>query len=391
MAIKSLAVVAFRYPCNLHPTWHVFVRQIAHSFARQGVEVTVINPLSVHRALLGRDPFISREDAGDGSIVTVFRPRFFSLSSRQIGCWNTFRLTVGVTYRAALRILRRHLDKLPDAIYGHFMYPAGAVAVRLGHKLGIPSFPAAGEISLDTVDQIGKISAGRELAGATDFIANSHHLSGLMQKKLGIAADRIGVFPNGINRSIFFPRDKIEMRRKYGLPDSELLTAFIGSFEERKGAGRVAEAIRTVNGVSGVFIGGGEDAPQGGKVLFSRRVPHEQVPEVLSACDLFVLPTTDEGCCNAIIEAMACGLPVVSSTGAFNDDILSPQVSIRTDPLDVAAIRQAISRLRDSADLRARMAAEALRWSENFDIDQRAGRILEFMAARISKARQTAQ
>ena len=48
--IQSLAIIAYRYPCNLYPVWHVFVRQIAHSFARQGVEVTVITPLAIHRA-----------------------------------------------------------------------------------------------------------------------------------------------------------------------------------------------------------------------------------------------------------------------------------------------------------------------------------------------------
>jgi glycosyltransferase involved in cell wall biosynthesis len=103
---------------------------------------------------------------------------------------------------------------------------------------------------------------------------------------------------------------------------------------------------------------------------------------MLSACDVFVLPTLIEGSCNALVEAMACGLPIVSSTGEFNDDVLDERMSIRIDPLDVAAIRAAIVRLRDDPGLRARMAAEALRRSQLFDVDDRARRMLAFMAER---------
>ncbi|MGI6241173.1 MAG: glycosyltransferase [Candidatus Omnitrophota bacterium] len=383
MNIKSLVIIAARYPCNQYPIWHVFVRQIAHSFARQGVKVTVISPLSIHRALVGRDPFRITEDAGEGVTITVFRPKFFSMSNYKIGPWNSFELTVSGIHRAAKRVLCEHMKTLPDAIYGHFMYPAGAVAVRLGAEFGIPAFPAAGEISLDTVFKIGVEKARKELSSATAFIANSSHLAGLMKRTLGIETHRIKVLPNGFNRRIFFPREKAAMRQKYSFPTDRFLVAFVGSFEKRKGPRRVARAIQNITGVSGVFVGGGNEVPQGDNVLFCRRVPHEQVPEILSACDLFVLPTTDEGCCNAIVEAMACGLPVISSTGAFNDEILNPEVSIRINPLDISAIHEAIIYLRDNPETRGTMSRAALAWSMQFDSDQRAQRILQFMTNRI--------
>ena len=110
------------------------------------------------------------------------------------------------------------------------------------------------------------------------------------------------------------------------------------------------------------------------------------MPDLLAAGDVFVLPTLVEGSCNALVEAMACGLPIVSSVGEFNDDLLADDMSIRVDPLDVAAIRAAIVRLRDDAALRARMAGAARERAQRFDVDRRAQNVLDFMARRIAAA-----
>jgi teichuronic acid biosynthesis glycosyltransferase TuaC len=379
--IRSLAVVTHGYPCAAQPSWLVFVRQIAHAFARQGVETSVVCPLAIHRAIRGRDPYHSVEDAGNGASVTVYRPKYLSTSSLGVGRLNTFRLSCMTHRLAARRAFKRHLRNV-DALYGHFLYPSGACAVWLGRKFGIPAFPAVGEISLDTAACYRKERVQRDFSGAAGVIANSTHLATLLYRDLGFPPDQVRVFPNAVNRSLFFPRDRDRARRRFGLPADRFLVACVGGYELRKGQTRVAGAIDGLEGVGGVFAGSGDEPPQGKNVIFSRALPHDEVPQLLSACDAFVLPTMDEGCCNAIIEALACGLPVISSTGAFNDEILNPDVSIRTDALDVPAIRNAVVRLRDDRELRTRMAREALKWSENFDADHRARRVLEFMAQR---------
>jgi len=80
---------------------------------------------------------------------------------------------------------------------------------------------------------------------------------------------------------------------------------------------------------------------------------------------------------------------VISSTGAFNDEILNEHVSIRVDSMDVGALRRAIILLKGDAALRQSMADAALKWSDNFDIDQRAKNILRFMESKILEARPT--
>ena len=116
-----------------------------------------------------------------------------------------------------------------------------------------------------------------------------------------------------------------------------------------------------------------------GQVLWNSSACQSKVLELLSACDVFVLPTLREGCCNAIIEAMACGLPIVSSDRAFNDDLLTDELSIRVDPMDVDAIRDAIIELRDNPTKREQMGVAALERAKLFDVNDRAKRILQFM------------
>jgi teichuronic acid biosynthesis glycosyltransferase TuaC len=383
--VKSLFIITHGYPCNANRISQPFTREFAHAVARQGVKVTVIAPLAIHLAWRGRDPLNEVEVPGGGLRLEVFRPRYLSVSDWQLWKWNARQIALESFCWAARRVLRRLVVPRPAALYGHFLYLGGAAATRLGVEMGIPAFTMVGDGQLNSVEGFGIERARRDFSAATGFLPNSSCLAGLLREQLGVGTDRIGVFPNGINHGVFFPRDKTAMRGALGLPKDRFLVICVGHQDVQKGPARVGEAIRGLAGVGGIFLGSGPQPPQSDNIIFNQPVPHDQVPKWLSAADVFVLPSTFEGCCNGALEAMACGLPVIGSEGDFNDDILNPQVSIRTGPLDVPAIRNAIIRLRDDVDLRARMGNAALKWSETFDADVRARRILEFMVARIAQ------
>ncbi|MEI7935616.1 MAG: glycosyltransferase [Verrucomicrobiota bacterium] len=379
MSIRSLIIVSHGYPCNKDGTWFPFVQQFAHAVARQGVRVSVIAPLPFHLAIQGRDSWHSTEAISAGAHVDVYRPKCLSLSCKQFLCWNTEQLGLRSFYRATKRVLRTTPAVISDVIYGHFLYRGGQAAVRLGKELHLPAFPMVGEHQLVSVQSFGFERARRHFSTATGFMANSKCLGRLLQQHLGIAHERIGIFPNGIDHRKFYSRDRNAMRKKLGLPQEGFIVICVAKQDLQKGPSRVGEAIQKLEGVSGVFLGSGIHPPQADNIIQNGSVPHDQVPEWLSAADVFVLPSTYEGSCNAILEAMACGLPVVSSTGDFNDDILNDNVSIRVDPLDVSAIREAIVRLRDDPGLRQKMSRAALAWAPHFDIDRRARRILDYM------------
>ena len=120
-------------------------------------------------------------------------------------------------------------------------------------------------------------------------------------------------------------------------------------------------------------------------VIFKKRIPHNEIPEFLCALDVFVLPTLVEGCSNAIIEAMASGLPIISSNYSFNDDILDESMSFVIDPLDVSNIREKILKLKDNQELRIEMAKGSRTRSAKFNIYGRVDRIINFMQRNIGK------
>lgn len=131
-----------------------------------------------------------------------------------------------------------------------------------------------------------------------------------------------------------------------------------------------------------IYAGDGIQRPDGDSALFIGRVFHDQLPVFLSAADFFVLPTLLEGCSNAIIEAMACGLPVISSLGGFNDDILDDANSIRIDPMDTEELREAMRRMVFDVALREKMGRASLSKAKTLDITKRAERIVGFMNAK---------
>jgi glycosyltransferase involved in cell wall biosynthesis len=392
MTISHLAVITEGYPSLALPTHTPFVRQFAHAVARQGVRCTVIHPIAVHEGVNRKGyPFHTIELAGNGNTVEVLRPLFLSLSARDV--FSRFgRLNPGLitlwSFTCAVKNIVRQMAIRPDVLYGHFLFLAGAAAVKAGEHLGIPAFPGMGESvkpanTIWTVANYSNSSAIKTFAGVRGLIVNSSLLKRMAAQQLSISETRIGVFPNGIDPERFYPRSKKSMRKRLRLPVNSFLVGCTGHFSHRKGQQRVMDAMIGLKNVGGIFVGSGVPVSSTVPVYFNRAVEHEQVPGLLSACDVFVLPTLAEGSSNAIIEAMACGLPIVSSKGEFNDDLLTNEFSIKVDPLNVNEIRSAICTLLDNSALRDKMAESALQQSQQFDINDRARRIINFITEKM--------
>lgn len=367
------------YPTPSRPVHGTFVRQFVWAMARQGNECVVIRPTSLWERRYGLLPgFFAEEDAGNRTRVKVYFPRYLSFSSKDLKWTHTGRWTQWAFNLAVWRLMRQ-MEFRPDIVYGHFLYPGGYAAVLVGKKLGVPSVIRVGEGEFWTVCPFGFEKAAKDFKAVSGVIANGSHLKRVLREKLHIPDFKIVICPNGVNRKRFYPHDKIDIRKKLGFALEDFLVAFVGPPVEKKGFWALQKAVVELKDVKLILLGRGMREIEIPHALFKGTVIHEKVPLYLSAADILVLPTHVEGSCNAVIEAMACGLPIVTAQGEHMDDIVDDSVAIRVDPTDVQAIRSAILKLKNNLDLRQRMSKACLEKAKEFDINQRARRVTEWM------------
>jgi glycosyltransferase involved in cell wall biosynthesis len=308
------------------------------------------------------------------------RPRIVTASAIDVHGYSTMDFTDSLFTLAAFSEVRRFRKKI-DLIYAHFFYPAGLAAARCSKVFGLPYIVAHGD---DDIDARYHANGGKHFKDISGVIAVSARNRRFCENAFSICSSKIEVFPNGVDNKLFCIRDKNIERQKLSLELEDFIIAFVGHLIPRKGPDRVVSAVEGLPRTKVLLIGEGPIKLVSNQVVACGAIGHEELPRYLAAADIFVLPTTGEGSCNSIIEAMACGLPVVSSSGDYNDEILNDKVSIRVDPMNTNSIREAIIELMQNPTRRRKMSKSALQWSKKFAIEKRASGITKFIEKQIS-------
>lgn len=374
----DVVVCAKNYPTPAHPHQGAFLQVLVSQFVEQGAGITVVSPQPWKRHGRTQAPAAARLSEQ----MSVLRPDYPSLTARRLGPLRLGRVTSKLFRASAARAVRSQRLQ-PDLFYGHFMFLGGDAAVTLGRRLHIPSVIALGESDISRYERwLGLNFVRRTADAATGLIAVSTGIRDYCVHTLGISPDRILLAPNAVDCYHFRPLDRAAARARLGWPSDRPIVAFVGQFSERKGVNRALQAIRHARSAPlGVFLGSGPNRPRGASVLHSGAVAHEEVPLYLSAADAFLLPTLAEGSCNAILEALACGLPIVSSDiPAISSDFGSTPPLYLTNPHDTDAMADRIDgilRLRDHEI--ARLKGAARRLAEGRSIEKRAARILDWL------------
>ena len=180
--------------------------------------------------------------------------------------------------------------------------------------------------------------------------------------RLGIASDKIAVVGNGVDTTRFHRVSRPSARESLGLPADAPVLISVGALVERKGFHRVMEclpALRRQFPALCYLVAGGP-SPEGDWstelralvdrlglkdcVRFLGAIAPDHLSIALSAADVFVLATRNEGWANVFLEAMACGLPVVTTDVGGNAEVVSdPSLGTLVPFGDGDALAQAIS------------------------------------------------
>jgi glycosyltransferase involved in cell wall biosynthesis len=203
-------------------------------------------------------------------------------------------------------------------------------------------------------------------------IANSRAAAAQLAAE-GVAEARIAVIPNGIDLSRYpHPRtSKPSTRRPSGPSDLRTLTT-VANLRAEKGHDVLLSAAAIVCSaypdLRVQLVGAGpmraaleqqaRDLGIEEKVIFCGH--REDVPELLAASDLFVLPSQSEAFPNGLVEAMAAGLPsIASDVGGIPELVQHGRNGLLVPPGDVAALAAALVRLLDDADYARRLGDAA--------------------------------
>lgn len=368
------------YPNPAAPFCSTFFRELICEMAKQGIECTVISCVSItaYRNKIFQIPKHRIETLENGVKIEVYHPYFISYSAKKIGKWNTMYLTERSMESTVLKLVGK-INKSFDFVYGHFFLGGGLIAAKVGAKFGIPAYIAYGECNFETEISSKYTIKASEVKGVKGIIAVSSKNKKELENKEFLKGIPILLSLNSINEKVFYVKNKEKCRDKFGMPKKELIIGFVGYFIERKGPERLLEACDKLSGVKLAFAGKGKNKPEGENVIFCKGLEHDDIADFLNAVDIFVLPTKNEGCCNAVIEAMACGKAIISSDLPFNHDILNEKNSILIDPMDINAIRQAIIELRDNKEKRENLISQVLKDVSKLTIKHRVSNILKFI------------
>lgn len=264
--------------------------------------------------------------------------------------------TLGVPLSLASLLPHRHLLASADVILASWAYPDACAVLLLAKALGKPCCVKVhgSDLNVEARNISSRSIMRRILPRANAIFSVSRPLCDLLQE-LGVQAERIHLVRNGVDKELFYPRERSDARHKLGLPVDRRLLLYVGNLKESKGLGDLMAAFDSVATDSPTLdlaiLGGGEwggrlrrlAAPYGERVKMLGEREHPVVAEWLGACDALVLPSWREGTPNAVLEAVASGRPVVATRVGGAPDVVTSHSGVLVAPHDAAALATAIA------------------------------------------------
>jgi len=294
-------------------------------------------------------------------------------------------LTPRTLFLAALPVLKRLMRTRDfDLIDAHYFYPDGVAAVWLGRALKKPVIVTArgSDVSLLPNFALPRRMILGAARGADGIIAVSQALKDRLVA-LGVPQERVTVLRNGVDLDLFRP-DARRAAPPQVQPGPILLS--VGELIARKGHDLVIAALPLLPRCTLLIAGEGPERSRltalaarlnvSDRVRFLGSVPHDKLPKLYAASNALILASSREGWPNVLLEAMACGTPVVASNVWGNPEVVSAgEAGVLIDQRTPHGVANAIQRLLDQPPDRT----ATRRFAERFSWDATtAGQIQQF-------------
>ena len=334
------------FPSEARPRHGIFVEtRLQQLIANHPVDARVVAPVPwfwFRHSVFGQFASFARTPRqARRSGVDVRHPRYFMVPK------------VGVPFQAAsmARASAGAIDELcadgwrPDLIDAHYLYPDGVAAARVAERLNVPLVLTARGTDVNVLARLPETAPQIKWAAAraSFVVAVSEPLKqGLIE--LGVEPSKLVVLRNGVALDTFRPEDKDGSRQKLGLPNAPLLLC-IGNLVPEKGFSLAIECLVHLPDHHLFIIGEGpmraelaavaERLGVSSRVRFEGNMPQSELRYAYSSADVLLLTSSREGWPNVVLEAMACGTPVVAfDVGAVRsmlDETVAGRIVSRRD------------------------------------------------------------
>lgn len=358
------------YPSRVEPRHGIFVKNRMDYFDRiEGSSRMVIAPVQYFPLLgLNKNSRFHRynqvpKQEKDGDI-TVYHPRYLTIPGT--GIINSARAMTA----AAQKITRQQQMDF-DLIDGHYLYPDGVAAFRLAKALDKPLVLTAR--GSDVNFWLEQPSCQAAILQAVDYAAKVICVSRDLKDRLmrhGVAADKLVVIMNGVDRSLFTPGER---------DDKDYLLS-VGNLVPLKGHEIILQALSRLPAEKLVLIGSGElekhlkDMARRlnimDRVTFLPAVAQSQLAGYYAGAKATILMSAMEGMPNVILESLATGTPVIATAVGGIPEVITDDNGILLENRTAEDLTRAISRLSDRK-WEGRKISESVRYLDWVETAQR--------------------
>lgn len=265
----------------------------------------------------------------------------------------------------------------PDLVLSYWMYPDAFGAMLVARHAGIPMVAGARGSDLRVRDPVSRRLTRPVVAAAERLLVVSGDLGRVAVRDYGADAGRVRAIGNGCDARLFHACDRAAARAALGIPSDARVVLFVGRLVALKGLHELLEATTQLTSsiprLHLVLVGEGPmeqalrrrlAALPGLQSTLAGPQPPERVAQWMAASDVVTLPSHSEGHPNVLVEAMACGRPVVATRVGGIPEVIDASTGILVPPRDPPALgrglAQALAREWDEGTISRRFSRD---WS----------------------------
>ena len=369
-----ILVLSSMYPKGINSISGIFIHHQVKALQKEGCKVKVISPVPYIPQILcfnskwKKYKQIPKYINYDG--IPVYYPRYFRLPGKWFWSISCYTMNYGI---------RKFVDSIirefaPDIFQVYTATLDGYAGLMLRKKYNIPlicSFRGDDINICPKYDQFTHYLTKKVIVESDQITTVSNSLK-IVAERIGKPKKEIQVVYNGCDSKMFSynTKGRLVIRKKLRISSKKLVIIFVGDLAKYKGIFELLSAFTKLNykysNLYLILIGKIPDRTALDKIVSSNylnnkiyivgEIPQNEIPYWLSASDIFVFPTYNEGLPNAVMEAMACSLPIIATkVGGIPEVVRDGQNGILIDKKSVISIEHSIEKLINNKNMCKKM------------------------------------